>query len=157
MSDIFESIRRYEDWLRAQLGDELVEKDLARKREKMEKNAFVFLRATYWRWTETILSVCPGLADAPAVLAIGDTHLENFGTWRDAEGRLVWGANDFDDAAVMPWPLDLVRLAASALLAGGESAGDICDAVWEGYAAGLAKPQSLILEREHRWLRRETR
>jgi len=155
MSDIHESVRRYEDWLRRQLGDELVEQDLARKRDKMAKNAFVFLRASYWRWAETILSVCPGLADAPAVLAIGDTHLENFGTWRDAEGRLVWGANDFDDAAVMPWPIDLVRLASSALLAGGESAGDICNALWEGYTTGLGKPQSLILEREHRWLRRE--
>ena len=155
MSDIHESIRRYEDWLHIQLGDELVEKDLVRKRDKMTKNAFVFLRATYWRWAETILTVCPDLADAPPVLAIGDTHLENFGTWRDAEGRLVWGANDFDDAAVMPWPLDLVRLAASALLAGGDSAEDICDALWEGYVAGLAKPQPLILEREHRWLRRE--
>lgn len=155
MSDIHESIQRYEDWLRAHLGDDVVEKDLVRKRAKMAKNAFVFLRATYWRWAGTILLVCPDLADAPPVLAVGDTHLENFGTWRDAEGRLVWGANDFDDAAVMPWPLDLVRLAASALLAGGDSAEDICDALWEGYVAGLAKPQPLILEREHRWLRRE--
>jgi len=155
MSDIHESIQRYEGWLRAQLGDDIIEKDLVRKRAKMAKTAFVFLRATYWRWAETILAVCPDLADAPPVLAIGDTHLENFGTWRDAEGRLVWGANDFDDAAVMPWPLDLVRLAASALLAGGESAEDICDALWDGYLAGLARPQPLILEREHRWLRRE--
>lgn len=52
---------------------------------------FVFLRATYWRWCEIIFDICPELATAPEVLAIGDTHLENFGTWRDAEGRLVWG------------------------------------------------------------------
>ncbi|SDA26122.1 DUF2252 family protein [Sphingomonas sp. NFR15] len=155
MSDIHDSVRGYEGWLREQLGYEVVEKDLVRKRAKMAKTAFVFLRATYWRWAETILSIRPDLADAAPVLAIGDTHLENFGTWRDGEGRLVWGANDFDDAAVMPWPLDIVRLAASALLAGGESAEDICDAVWDGYRAGLAKPRPLILEREHRWLRRE--
>ncbi len=55
--------------------------------------------------------------DAPQVLAVGDMHLENFGTWRDADGRLVWGVNDFDEAAVMPYPLDLVRLAASIRLA----------------------------------------
>ena len=51
------------------------------------------------------------------MLAVGDIHIENFGTWRDEEGRLVWGVNDFDDAAEMPYALDLVRLAASAVLA----------------------------------------
>ena len=63
------------------------------------------------------------------VLAVGDIHLENFGTWRDADGRLVWGVNDFDEAAQMPYVLDLVRLAASALLAnpsrGGAAAADV--------------------------------
>ena len=42
---------------------------------------------------------------------------ENFGTWRDAEGRLIWGVNDFDEAARMPYALDIVRLATSAVLA----------------------------------------
>ena len=83
----------------------------------MRDSAFAFLRATYWRWAETILEVCPDLANAPAVLAVGDTHLENFGTWHDGEGRLVWGVNDYDEAAEMPYILDLVRLATSATLA----------------------------------------
>ena len=48
------------------------------------------------------------------VLAIGDLHLENFGTWRDAEGRLVWGINDFDEAWALPYTNDLIRLATSA-------------------------------------------
>ncbi len=51
------------------------------------------------------------------MLAVGDIHVENFGTWRDAEGRLVWGVNDFDDAARMPYAIDIVRLATSAVLA----------------------------------------
>ena len=55
--------------------------------------------------------------DAPRVLSVGDLHLENFGTWRDADGRLAWGVNDFDEAAVMPYVLDLVRLATSIQLA----------------------------------------
>jgi hypothetical protein len=153
MSDIDESVLRYEDWLRGQLKDEVVEKHLLRKREKMRRSAFVFLRATYWRWAETIPQVCADAMTAAPVLAIGDTHLENFGTWRDVDGRLVWGANDFDDAAVMPWPLDLIRLAASALLAGSSSAGEVCGAIWEGYRAGLDAPRPVILERGHRWLR----
>ena len=65
--------------------------------------------APIWRWAETILEVCPDLAGAAAVLAVGDIHLENFGTWRDGDGRLVWGVNDFDEAARMPYALDLVR------------------------------------------------
>lgn len=151
-----ESMKRYETWLKGRLGSDFVEADLATKHAKMRKNAFSFLRATYWRWAETILAVAPELANAPPVLAIGDTHLENFGTWRDIEGRLVWGANDFDEAAVMSYPLDIVRLAASALLArgsGGPSADEICDPILDGYRKGLADPCPYVLEAGHRWLR----
>src|SRR3979411_2054186 len=83
------------------------------KHHKMKKSAFIFLRATYSRFARQIGKWCPELMDAPQVLSVGDLHLENFGTWRDADGRLVWGVNDFDEAAEMPYPLDLVRLAAS--------------------------------------------
>ncbi|KQZ22413.1 DUF2252 family protein [Caulobacter sp. Root1472] len=151
------SAKAYEAWLAAALGGELVEADLAEKHDRMRDGPFPFLRATYWRWAETVLEVCPGLASASKVLAIGDTHVENFGCWRDAEGRLVWGANDFDDAAVMPYPLDLVRLAASALLARQDEvvgAREICEAILEGYAAGLAAPQPFVLERDHKGLRK---
>ncbi len=51
------------------------------------------------------------------VLAVGDLHVENFGTWRDIEGRLIWGVNDFDEAWPMAYTIDLVRLAVSAHLA----------------------------------------
>src|SRR5260370_32652719 len=47
------------------------------------------------------------------VLAVGDLHVENFGTWRDAEGRLTWGVNDFDEAYPLPYTIDLARLATS--------------------------------------------
>lgn len=155
MASFASSLARYERWLAAQLGDELVREDLDEKHRKMRKDGFTFLRATCWRWAETILDICPDLAAAPAVLAIGDTHLENFGTWRDAEGRMIWGANDFDEAAVMPYPLDLVRLAASAILAADDSIGaaDICDAILRGYARGIEDPGPIVLERDHRWLR----
>src|ERR1700722_12347264 len=81
--------RRYERWLRKQC--DVVDADLCHKHERMCKNAFVFLRATYYRWAEKIEEWCPELRDAPEVLAIGDIHTENFGTWRDSDGRLVWG------------------------------------------------------------------
>ncbi len=110
MKPFMKSFNDYEAWLGRELGGELVQNDLDTKHDKMKSGTFPFLRATYWRWAETIFEICPELSNVPEVLAIGDTHLENFGTWRDAEGRLVWGANDFDDAATMPYVLDLVRL-----------------------------------------------
>jgi uncharacterized protein (DUF2252 family) len=149
------STRAYEKWLRTQLGKQIVENDLRKKHKKMAEGPFPFLRATYWRWAETILDLCPELARAPAVLAVGDIHLENFGTWSDADGRLVWGVNDFDEAAEMPYPLDLVRLATSAVLGGPGSAttDDICTELLKGYALGLANPRAIVLDRDFAWLR----
>jgi hypothetical protein len=91
------------------------------------------------------------------VLAVGDIHLENYGTWRDVEGRLVWGVNDFDEAADMPYVLDLVRLATSAVLAAAQniSLEDICAAVCEGYEAGVRAPKPFVLDAEYRWLRQK--
>jgi len=157
MSSIAASTRDYDNWLRDQIGPAFVEADLDRKHGKMRKNAFYFLRATYWRWAETILQICPDLARAPEVLSIGDIHLENFGTWRDAESRLIWGVNDFDEAAVMPYPLDVVRLATSALLARGKtglSETEICAPLLEGYRNGIDNPCPFVLERNHKWLRK---
>jgi hypothetical protein len=157
MTSIQVSASAYEDWLRGQIGPAFVEADLDEKHRKMRKDAFGFLRATYWRWAQTILEICPDLADAPPVLAIGDAHLENFGAWRDVDARLVWGVNDFDEAAPMPYLLDILRLAASALLARDDKSLDahaICDAILTGYTAGLAKPVPFVLERDFKWLRK---
>lgn len=156
-SDIRTSVRRYEKWLGAQLRGEIVAADLRRKHEKMRESPFSFLRGTYWRWAETVLETCPDLAGAPGVLAVGDIHLENFGTWRDVEGRLIWGVNDFDEAAHMPYALDLVRLATSAILAqprGGAVADAIARNLLAGYRAGLEAPTPIVLDRKSRRLRR---
>lgn len=157
MTGINQSTRDYHRWLAAALGPAFVEADLPGKYEKMASGSFPFLRATYWRWAETVLDVCPELADAPPVLAVGDIHLENFGTWRDADGRLVWGINDYDEAAPMPFVLDLVRLAASAILArrrGSIPARDICKEILSGYKEGLAAPGPFVLDDSHKWLRK---
>ena len=90
MSNVVEAADRYEKWLATQC--EVVNKDLAFKHERMRQSAFHFLRATYFRWAGIIESVCPDFAGAPKVLCVGDSHVENFGTWRDAEARHVWGS-----------------------------------------------------------------
>lgn len=156
MKAFSQSMGDYEAWLANELQGEFVQDDIDEKHRKMCEDAFVFLRATYWRWAEIIYDVRPELADMPQVLSIGDTHLENFGTWRDIEGRLVWGANDFDDAAIMPYGLDLVRLVASAVLAqsgDGISGSAIAELILAGYVRGLDHPAPIILERDHPWLR----
>ena len=152
---IRKSARAYERWLSKQLDGDVVEADLRKKHARMAEGPFPFLRATYWRWAETILDICPDLADAPSVLAIGDIHIENFGSWHDAEGRIVWGVNDFDEAAEMPYVLDLVRLAVSAVLAKVRGMGEhaVCRHVLAGYRKGLAHPAPFVLDRHHEWLR----
>lgn len=144
----------YEAWLRTQCA---VDEDaLALKHRKMDSHPFPFLRATFFRWSRRIERLCPELMGAMPVLAVGDTHLENFGTWRDTEGRWVWGFNDFDDSALIPWPLDLVRLAASArLMPGKKLAGkEAADAVVDGYRRGLADPRPTLLDEQETWMRR---
>jgi hypothetical protein len=125
----------------------------------MAESAFPFFRATFYRWMQLWPEICSDLASAPRILAVGDLHVENFGTWRDSEGRLVWGVNDFDEAAVLPYTIDLVRLATSALLAIDEGhlalkAKDASAAILDGYRESLLQGgRPFVLEEEHNWLR----
>ncbi|MBR0683761.1 DUF2252 domain-containing protein [Roseomonas eburnea] len=147
MDDIVASTRRYEAWLGERLGAAPSARDLAEKHEKMAKDRFAFLRATYWRWCER----APDFDGEPRVLAVGDIHAENFGTWRDVEGRLVFGVNDHDEAAPMPWPHDLVRLVTSVLLGAAKlsvavTADQVAAKVLDGYGEGMEAPRPLILD-----------
>ncbi len=48
----------------------------------------------------------------------GDLHAENFGTYMNSDGRLVFDVNDFDEAYVGHYVWDLKRFAASLALIG---------------------------------------
>lgn len=149
---------RYEAWLGRHLR--ILEEDLNFKHQQMRLAPFPFLRATYYRWAQIWEDVCGAAARGPRVLAVGDLHVENFGTWRDIEGRLIWGVNDFDEAYPMGYANDLVRLAVSAHLA--VEAGhlplkprDICDAILDGYEEALRVQGSpFVLEEKNDWLRK---
>jgi Ser/Thr protein kinase RdoA (MazF antagonist) len=147
----------YEDWLRRQV--DVLEADLHLKHRQMASSLFTFLRATFYRWRPLWSETCPDLLDAPRVVAVGDLHVENFGTWRDKEGRLVWGVNDFDEGARMPYAADLVRLVTSAIVAQSENrlaidAASAASAALEGYAEFLeAGGKPFILEESHPHLR----
>jgi len=157
--EIVEATRRFEAWLRKQIT--VVKKDLDYKHVQMRSDPFLFFRATYYRWAQLWPEQCPKLRVAPEVFAVGDLHLENFGTWRDAEGRLVWGVNDFDEAHPMTFTNDLVRLAVSALLAARTSIhfrvtpAEICEQLVEGYRAAIEKGgEPFVLMEYHPKLRK---
>src|SRR5262249_42868412 len=86
-------------------------------------------------------------------------HVQNFGTWRDSEGRLVWGVNDFDETARMPYAIDLVRLLASAMIAKEEhglaiEADDAAAAILAGYSHAFETGGvPFVLEENHPELR----
>jgi Uncharacterized protein conserved in bacteria (DUF2252) len=155
--NIIKATRKFEDWLSRRL--DIVKPDLRLKHTRMKEAVFPFLRATYYRWAQTWPKVCAELAKAPQVLAVGDLHVENFGTWRDSEGRLIWGVNDFDETYPLSYANDLVRLAVSAHLASegghiGIKEQDICDSILDGYSESLrAGGRAFVLGEHHIWLR----
>ncbi len=156
--DIADSTRSFERWLRGHTR--LRQHELDYKHEMMAADTFSFLRATFYRWAQLAPQVLPELAEAPRVLAVADLHVENYGTWRDAEGRLVWGVNDFDEAYRTPFTFDLVRLATSAGLAAAEGHLDIdlkqaCSAIIAGYSGALrGGGRPMVLAEDDRWLRK---
>jgi hypothetical protein len=156
---IVAATRSYEAWIARQVP--LVRADILFKHEQMAVAAFPFLRATFYRWVQQWAVCCPELATTPKVLAVGDLHTENFGTWRDDEGRLIWGINDFDEAFPLPYAIDLVRLATSARLAidAGTlqiTAREACAAILQGYSDGInGEGKPFVLAEDHAVLRAE--
>jgi hypothetical protein len=158
--DIHDATRRYEAWMASHLM--VIRADLNTKHREMAKPkpAFPFLRATFYRWAERWPVLCADLAAAPTVFAVGDLHVDNFGTWRDAKQRLIWGVNDLDEAHVMPYTNDLVRLAVSIGLAPRSDHVEIghaqaCDAILAGYTDCLEQGgKPFVLAEKNRWLRK---
>jgi hypothetical protein len=155
--DVLEATADFERWLAQRLTPD--RSALALKHKHMAEGAFPFFRATFYRWAQLWPRVCPELARAPRVLAVGDLHVENFGLWRDTEGRLIWGVNDLDEAWPGPYTLDLVRLTASAYLALREEHLAVgrraaSEAIEEGYRDAMAAGGGpFVLAEHHRWLR----
>jgi hypothetical protein len=157
--DVVAATSDYEAWLARFCP--LNAPDVAHKHSQMADAAdsFPFFRGTYYRWVTLWAATCPGLTAAPRVLAVGDLHVENYGTWRDADGRLCWGINDFDEADFLPYTNDLIRLATSARLArkGGVlevKTADSCRAILGGYHDAMAAGGTpFVLEERHPDLR----
>jgi hypothetical protein len=141
--DIQTATRSYEAWLRRCVPG-VVASQLRDKHEQMRADPFVFLRGAYYRWAQLWAPAAGDLARAPQVLAVADLHIDSYGTWRDVEGRMCWGVDDFDDACPLPYTNDLVRLATSLKIAIDVgtttiSLRDGCDAFLERYVSTMRR------------------
>ncbi|MEU9124708.1 DUF2252 domain-containing protein [Streptomyces sp. NPDC048506] len=98
------------------------------KFRKMAASAFAFYRGTaclFYRDLAAYAAQDGGTGSGPyldertgRVWIHGDLHAENFGTYMDSTGRLIFNVNDFDEAYVGPFTWDLKRFAASVALVG---------------------------------------
>jgi Uncharacterized protein conserved in bacteria (DUF2252) len=132
----------------------IINSDLRFKHEQMQQDPFLFLRGTYYRWAQLWPTLCKDLSHAPKVLAVGDLHVNSFGTWRDSEGRLCWGVDDFDESGPLSYTNDLVRLATSMKIM--IDAGSLCiklkegcDAILDGYRQSLRAEGCPVVLAEH--------
>ncbi|MEU8248638.1 DUF2252 domain-containing protein [Nonomuraea sp. NPDC048916] len=112
------------DVLMTEFGDSIKRDPAAfrRKFRKMAASPFAFYRGSaclfYADLTETFADRSYLDPATSRVWIHGDLHAENFGTYMNASGVLVFNVNDFDEAYVGPYTWDLKRFAASVALMG---------------------------------------
>ena len=89
-----------------------------RKYRKMAADAFAFYRGSACLFFADVAQREDRWVDARTsrVWVQGDLHAENFGTYMDGAGVLVFDVNDFDEAYLGHFTWDLQRLAASVAL-----------------------------------------
>ncbi|RYU11483.1 DUF2252 domain-containing protein [Nocardioides iriomotensis] len=94
------------------------------KFRKMAADPFAFYRGSACLFYADMTKAADTWADerAGAVWIHGDLHAENFGTYMDSDGRLVFDVNDFDEAYIGHFSWDLRRFVASLALLGWQKA-----------------------------------
>jgi uncharacterized protein (DUF2252 family) len=120
------------------------------KRARMVASPLSFLRGSAALFYE-IIACHPGISAGPPGEGwiVGDAHIENFGAYRaDALSlrpanatpeKIAFDLNDFDDALIGPWRLDVLRLTTSLVLGGRENGASgtttlaMCDTLVDAY------------------------
>jgi uncharacterized protein (DUF2252 family) len=126
---------------------------LAMKLRAIRADPFQFLRGTCHLFYEQ-LPRDPLVRRAPDAWLCGDLHLQNMGSYKGDNRLVYYDINDFDEAALGPCTLDLLRFATSILVgADGLSIrrGDglaICGSAIDAYAAALRSGQARWAEAE---------
>jgi uncharacterized protein (DUF2252 family) len=85
---------------------------LSLKLAMLRKDPFAFFRGTNALFLE-LLPRRHSLFRAPCLLICGDLHLENFGAFKGDNRLCYFDVNDFDEACLAPFTLDVVRFIAS--------------------------------------------
>jgi len=134
--NILQATKSYEDWMRK--CTTLVESQIRDKHARMKEDLYTFFRGTFYRWAQLWPEVCSDLRSGPQILAVGDLHIDSFGTWRDIEGRLAWGVDEFDESYPLSYANDLERLATSVKIAIDSemltiALKEACDVIVSGY------------------------
>lgn len=109
------------------------------KFRKMAASPFAFYRGSACLFFADVARLKdPWVDDRTSRIWIqGDLHAENFGTYMDGEGVLIFDVNDFDEAYLGHYTWDLQRFAASVALVGWSKA--LPDDDIRGFIAGAAK------------------
>jgi uncharacterized protein (DUF2252 family) len=84
----------------------------SRKYAAMRQTPFSFMRGACQLFYSS-LPESVTLSSAPPVWLCGDMHVENFGTYKGDNRLTYFDVNDFDEAALGPLTLDLVRFLTS--------------------------------------------
>jgi uncharacterized protein (DUF2252 family) len=94
------------------------------KYRKMAADPFAFYRGTACLFYADVTGMDDPFADERTgrIWIHGDLHAENFGTYLNSDGRLVFDVNDFDEAYIGNFSWDLRRFAASLALLGWQKA-----------------------------------
>jgi uncharacterized protein (DUF2252 family) len=87
------------------------------KYDKMKKDSFSFFRGSCHLFHED-WPVGTKIDRAPQLFICGDLHLENFGTYKEADRQVYFGINDFDEGMYASMTRDITRLSVSVLLVG---------------------------------------
>jgi len=122
------------------------------KLQAMRADPFVFFRGTNPLFLG-FLRRADRLFRAPRTLVCGDLHLENFGAFKGDNRLCYFDINDFDEACVAPFTIDVVRflacidIAADGLLLSPKQARELGHDFLHAYAASIADGKPRWIER----------
>lgn len=123
------------------------------KYQKMRINAFGFLRGTCHLFYKHLADES-FLYDAPTTWVCGDLHIENFGSYKGDNRLTYFDLNDFDEAALAPCSLELIRCLTSILVAAHSlsiqhsDALTLCSQFLDGYITALASGKAYWIEHD---------
>lgn len=116
------------DWISKMLDEydgqrlQLTTEARAKKYQKMVQSPYTFYRGSAYAFYQDLLNepLYQTYQELKPTWVQGDLHFENFGTFHNARGEIVYDVNDFDEAYLGSYILDIARMSVSLVLVGRE-------------------------------------